>query len=525
MSQHAHLGSAATDNPAHEASTLQHLLGGALVVGILADLLIWDRQPGVSGFALWVLCFTGVYFWLQVRQRRRWPGAHRLVWIAVPPLAAGLLVLRAHEAFVFLMLMLMTLATTMAAAMERTVHWQNLRLPVLLLSFVQSALKLVIGLPLVLQALRSTGAARQGTQTATGSQASAWLRGLILALPLLAIFIALFYVADAGFRHLLDSAGNFIGEEAGNHLLRSGIFTWLGAGLLYALLVPGMDRTTAATTPPDRASSLAGSLGQEETTVILGSLCLLFISFTLLQLGYLFGGSATIEMTPGLTVAGYARRGFFELLIVSVLTLLVLMGLGFLSREQRRFRVLATVLLVCVFIMQLSAVQRLVLYVDYFGLTLARWMAAWLLLWIAGVLAWFGVTLWRQQTHGFVYGSATWAALLLLLCVASNPVARVADLNLQRHIDDGLQLDTNYLRLLGTDAVPLILSRFDQLQAMPRCELALQLLSAAEIWEIQKQDGWRHFSLSRWQALRVLEEWRSELERMRASPLDCLGLR
>src|SRR5690606_4585235 len=147
-----------------------------------------------------------------------------------------------------------------------------------------------------------------------GSRASAWLRGLILTLPLLAVFTTLFYLADAGFSRILDSAGSFIGAEAGNHLIRSALFTWLAGGLLYALLHPSVNTTPEAVGEAGNVNSLAGSLGREEITVIMGSLALLFVSFTLLQLGYLFGGSSTIEMTPGLTVADYARRGFFELL-------------------------------------------------------------------------------------------------------------------------------------------------------------------------------------------------------------------
>ena len=516
MSQPIHSEAVRMPEATGKAPTLQLLLLAALLLGVLADLLIWDRQPAVSGFALWVLCFTAGYLWLRRQQDQGWPGNAALPWVAMPPVAAMLLVLRGHEAFVFLMLILMTLATTMVATLSRSAQWQDLRLPRLLQVFLQSSLKLLVGLPLVLHGLRS-----DATPRTRDSRASAWLRGLILTLPLLAVFTTLFYLADAGFSRILDSAGSFIGAEAGNHLIRSALFTWLAGGLLYTLLHPSENKPTEAAGEAGSVNSLAGSLGREETTVIMGSLALLFVSFTLLQLGYLFGGSTTIEMTPGLTVADYARRGFFELLIVSVLTFLVLMALGFMSREQHRFRLFAGVLLGCVFVMQASAVQRLLLYIDNFGLTLARWMAAWMLLWIAGVLGWFALTLWRKRSQGLIYGSATLAAALLLLCVASNPAARVAALNLQRHIDVGMPLDTNYLRLLGMDAVPTILSRFDELQALPRCELALQLLSAADYWKARELDGWRHFSFSRRQALQAVDARRSRLEAMRESPMAC----
>lgn len=474
----------------------QWLPSSALGLGILANILSREPWP-VSGLALWVLCFSACYLALLVQQERCWPAPQRLLWIALPPVAAGLLVLRSHNGYVLLMLLLMTAATAMVVALGTATQWRSLRLSTLLRALLHSSWKLLTGLPLLLVALRNATSSNTLTP---------WLRGAILTLPLLAVFMLLFYQADASFSHALDTLGQFVGAEIGSHLLLSAIFAWLSGGLLYALLTPLAEQPASAV-----EGSLGDSLGREEITVIMGSLCLLFVSFTALQLGYLFGGSATIEATPGLGVAAYARRGFFELLLVSALMLVILPALDHMSRAPHRFRILATVLLCCVFVIQASAVQRLLLYIDHFGLTLARWMAAWMLLWLASMLAWFAIGLWRDHTQGFLFGSASLGAALLLLCLAANPAARVAAVNLDRHIHGAAPLDSDYLLRLGSDAIPTILSRLAVLEGPAHCELSLRLLAGSGSWR-QAPQNWRGFSYSRWRAERALVEQRATLE-------------
>src|SRR5690606_17936492 len=140
-----------------------------------------------------------------------------------------------------------------------------------------------------------------------------WGRGILLALPLLILFGALFAAADQRFDSGLKALVN-LAPQVPEHLAPALALGWICAGLLAGLL-PGAPwhRRLAERAWP--------RLGREEPVALLGSLTLLFLLFVGLQLGYLFGGPGYIADVPGLTVAGYARRGFFELLAVALLSL------------------------------------------------------------------------------------------------------------------------------------------------------------------------------------------------------------
>ena len=81
----------------------------------------------------------------------------------------------------------------------------------------------------------------------------------------------------------------------------------LGGVLREMLLAP--ERSREWTQPPSRLA-----IGTIELTVVLGLIDVLFVTFVVFQLPYLFGGQ-TQAATLG--YSAYARRGFFELVWVA----------------------------------------------------------------------------------------------------------------------------------------------------------------------------------------------------------------
>src|SRR5690606_28461555 len=105
--------------------------------------------------------------------------------------------------------------------------------------------------------------------------------------------------------------------------------------------------------------------------------CLLFLFFVLVQFRYLFGGAGMIEVTPGLTYAEYARRGFFELVAASALVLpLLLVGDWLFDHRGPRdgwiFRALSLLLILLVLVVMASAFHRMRLYLGAYGMTEPR---------------------------------------------------------------------------------------------------------------------------------------------------------
>ncbi len=106
----------------------------------------------------------------------------------------------------------------------------------------------------------------------------------------------------------------------------------LMGGLAYTVW---RDDGSPAGQPDPHLPSVAPLLGLTESAVVLNAVNLLFAAFVVIQVPYLFGGQLNIDLGRT-TYAEYARQGFGELVLVSILVLGMLLLLGVLTAGGRQ---------------------------------------------------------------------------------------------------------------------------------------------------------------------------------------------
>lgn len=210
----------------------------------------------------------------------------------------------------------------------------------------------------------------------------------------------------------------------------------------------------------------AFTLGTVEIGVIFGLVNLLFLSFVIVQVPYLFGGMELVQNTPDFKLAEYARRGFGELVAVSAIVLPMLLIAHWLIRKETRiaenlFRVLAGVQIVLLFVIMASAVQRLVLLTGNlgYGLTTIRLYPLIFMTWLAIVFILFAVTVLRGARQHFAW-AALWSAFFILGAThVLNPNDFIVRHNLAL-MREGREFDASYNSGLSDDATPVLLEAF-----------------------------------------------------------------
>ena len=118
-----------------------------------------------------------------------------------------------------------------------------------------------------------------------------------------------------------------------------------------------------------------------------------------------------------------------------------------------------------------SALERLWLYQQQFGLTELRVYATGVVLWLAVVFVWLAVTVLRGRRHLFATGAVALGFAATLCLNVLDPDALIARTNVTRP-----QADVSYLASLSDDAVPTLLARLPQLDPALRRPLARALL-------------------------------------------------
>lgn len=316
------------------------------------------------------------------------------------------------------------------------------------------------------------------------------LRGVVVAAGLVAVFGLLFASSDAAFATL---AGRVLPRLDG--LLWARILTGTAAltfATAAALVALRPVVTPAAGRPRERP--------RVEWVLPLAALDLRFAAFVAVQVTVLFGGEAHVLRTSGLTYAEYARQGFWQLLVVAALTLMVVaLATRLVPRDRAGDRLILRLLLggLCglTLVVLASASRRLGLYEQAYGLTRLRIGVAATLWWLAALLVL--VLLAGASRHSPWLPRATVAVTGLALAVfaLANPDARIAESGVDR-AQQGKPVDTGYLSTLSADAVPALARLADP-------DLRGCALSGLAVRE-RASGGWRDWNLARSRAEPVL---------------------
>ena len=350
--------------------------------------------------------------------------------------------------------------------------------------------------------LRSEGAARHGV---------AVVRGAALAVPLLLVFGSLLVSADARFERLMGGMHLDVSVLLG-HVFFALMVAWIAGGILRTMTLGG-ERPGPQLRRPD-----ALALGIVEVGMVIGLLNLLFLAFVAVQLPYFFGSGEALVRPGTTTFSAYARRGFFELVTVAGLVLPLLLVADWVlrrerPRDERTFRVLAGAQVALLFVMMASALHRMRLYQDAYGLTELRLYTTVFMLWLGVVFGWFAWTVLRGRRERFAWGALTTALEALVLLHVVNPDAMIVRVNAAR-ADAPLRFDAAYAASLSADAVPPLAAALTDVRPEIRCLAAERLLDR---WHAADAD-WRSWSIARARARSAVARHRSELRAMSGCP-------
>lgn len=449
------------------------IAGSALACGLTADLLFDDGLQGAGLAAYLVVVLLAATSIVRVRVDPLLAGGEsarqtRLL-LGVSAMFALFLTLRSQEALaVFNVLAVLgTTALAVATLPGTGLNLFALRVRDLAFAAFENGLNAALG---ALRFLFRDGVKLfrpNGASAVNGMLAGAIGRATLLGTALTLVFGMLLAAGDPLFRHVVTPLVDWNAPQLARHVFTIGFFTWPVLGLLAALRyhVPADHarsvgaRIERFVSPEGVQASPIFSLNRLDALVILGAMNSLFTLFTLLQFRALFGGQAYVTATTGLTLAEYARGGFFALSFTAALTIGLLLAVNALLRSGnlagwRVSRAMSVSLLALVGVMLCSAVTRMMLYVGEFGISIDRIIALAVMAWLAGVSVLFCATVLRGRPARFVVGSLALGAVTLVTLNLMNIEAIVVQSGVAR-VAGGRPLDVRYMTgTLGADAVP-----------------------------------------------------------------------
>jgi hypothetical protein len=283
------------------------------------------------------------------------------------------------------------------------------------------------------------------------SQLARVLLGVAVAIPILVLIGALFVSSDALMRKVVS--GIFTSENLDQLFVR---IIWDAFAVIFFLSAGWTMATRLLKSRRAKARAHGLRIDAVMVTTVLVLLNLLFFVFLGFQFVYFFGGEQFI-LSQGITYSAYARGGFFSLLAVSVIVAAMLAAIyRFSSMKHWSVRGFSILLILQTGVVIASAVRRLDLYVDAYGLSVLRFWAAETIFIIVALL-FFGMVAIIARIQFERIASAVFVVLLLVFACGMliNVEDVVARHNVNRYLSGRTDLmDVRYLSGLSSDAIP-----------------------------------------------------------------------
>lgn len=284
--------------------------------------------------------------------------------------------------------------------------------------------------------------------------------GFILATPLLALMIYLLSSADLIFKSIFTfnftffsnfNSINFIGKFL--IFLFSSLYIF---SYFYRLL--HKEKKDFNTTndpfkkiPSEKSEDKKIELLQLKDIIsktILVLLNILFLIFTFIQLKYLF--NSNFNMDTNFTYSAYARKGFFELTLISMINLFIVILFssyikGLFSKLLMCFLILNTL------IIAISAIFRMNLYIEEYGYTFLRIISL-AFIYLQGVLLVISLIHLFYNKFDIKIAIAVIYLSSYLLFNFVNIDSLIIKGNMTRYLN-GRDLDTEYFSSLSLDSV------------------------------------------------------------------------
>lgn len=295
------------------------------------------------------------------------------------------------------------------------------------------------------------------------------LLGLLVTVPLTAVVAGLLANADSGVERILRAAAQLLTNNVLAIIMQILFGIPVGFWLMGMLHAGAQNQKTPLPADAVYEEQLAGLRFLPNLGLYAGvtPICLLYLLYVISQTNYFL--SAFAGRLPGdMIYSEYARRGFFELCAIAVINLLVILVLTGCAKQGGAQRPKALTFYACLlsgftlFIIA-TALAKMVLYIDAYGLTRLRLYTAWFMTLLAVV---FLVLLVRQFVRRFPTAAVLSAVFIVLfggLCFA-RPDALIAEYNITRYEQGTLhELDVQMLCGLSDDAYVVMAEHADTL--------------------------------------------------------------
>ena len=466
-----------------------------MVLGIVAEEAFFRAEIGIS-YLVFIVSFYGLFFF----RYRRVSSSHQrfgyLVLICIWLLAASYFIndnmyfyalnIIAIPILVFFHLVLIT--------SQKSIRWNKPAFIPYLFSKLGGAIKYNFVFVSLLGKVFKQGVDESKFQV--------WKKvaiGILISIPVLMVVLLLLMSADTQFERMVGGIPQWfqvIDAEVVVRIVVVLFYTFAFFGLMQVLMKKQINVMN------QNDNQLTFKMDGVITITVLVLINAVYVLFTIVQFKYFFSGS----LQGDFTYAEYARKGFFELLFVTLInlsiTVLVLTfvksTIGFIKRS---IQVLLTTLVLSSAVLLSSAFMRLSMYEDAYGFTFIRVMAHSFMIFLVVIFMYTLIKIWIEKLSLFHFYFIS-ALLYYTVMNVINVEQIIVTKNIERYEQSG-KVDLHYLNSLTHTGILGLIELYERNPQLPGLKnVLLERKNEANL----SNNSWQSYNLKRVQANKELRK-------------------
>ena len=417
-----------------------------LALGILAERSFLNGKIGLS-YPVFITVFYGVFFW-KYRSYSFTNKKLGLLMVASIWLLSASFFLHSNMILYVLNILVipvMVLIQLVLVTYPLANQWH--RWP-----FVQ---KLILTVGAVIAyvyrfLINAVKLAARGLEESKSATIRKVLIGVAISFPLLFVIVNLLVSADQQFGNLIGTFPRWLlGLKIEEEVLRTIAITIYTLAIFGLFQVLKTKQQLPAETPKQKEKMAWDSV---ISLTVLTLLNIVYLLFVFVQFQYFFGET----LKEGYTYAEFARRGFFELLFVTMLNLLIISTIVSFVDKASKFttlaiRALLSLLVIFSGVMLYSAFIRLFMYEEAYGFTFARVLAHSFMVFLLVILCYSFMRIWMERlslVRFYIISAIIFYTLVNTVQLDTFVVER----NIERYSETG-KIDIYYLNSLSYEGV------------------------------------------------------------------------
>lgn len=466
-----------------------------LLLGIVAEESFFQSEIGIS-YLVFIVAFYSVFFW----KYRRFLFTHQrmgyLVLTCIWLLSASFFINQNMLFYVLNLLVIPTLVIfhIVLVTSPKMLSWNRVQFIFYVFSRIIEAIKYnVMFASLIRKLLKKR---ENDSNYLIGKKI---VIGIVLSVPVLLVVLKLLMSADAQFEQLIGWIPYWLQNVNGRDIIR------IIAILIYTLFFFGMmqilyrKHTKAVKLHPVNYTFQADGIIALTVLVIMN---VVYVIFTFVQFKYFFGGTLMDEFT----YAQYARKGFFELLFVTLINLsLTIVVLSFVHKTtkvlNRLIQSMLTILVLSSGVILCSAFSRLSLYENAYGFTFTRVLSHSFMIYLVLILTYTLVKIWMENLsllHFYIITTLIFYSVINIVDLNHIVVKK----NINRYEQTG-KIDVEYLNQLSYTGVLGLISLYERDRNIPGLETILRERKNETLTE---NDSWQSYNLKKVQVQAKLKK-------------------